>query len=62
MRRSSHVFTAALLAVFLCGSISYAQVTTANILGTVTDTSGAVVPSAKVSANGFLRWSATIFR
>ena len=49
MRRSRHIFSAALVAAFLCLPSGNAQITTANIVGTVTDPSGAVVPKAKVT-------------
>jgi hypothetical protein len=49
MRRSSYVFTTALLAVILCGSISYAQVTTDQCIPqTVPTRSQALVPIGPV--------------
>jgi hypothetical protein len=39
---------AILLALFLCCSVAYAQVTTGDILGTITDSSGAVIAGAKI--------------
>lgn len=43
------VLCSAVLLSFLSGSRTFAQLTTAAVVGTVTDTSGAVVPNAKVT-------------
>jgi Carboxypeptidase regulatory-like domain len=45
-----HPAASALVFILLCASVSFGQANTGTIVGTVTDASGATVPSAKVSA------------
>jgi hypothetical protein len=50
MRASRYFFTSILICGFCFSAMSWSQAVNGTLLGTVTDTSGAVVPNAKVTA------------